>query len=260
MKLRYYLPLILLICFGINGYSQSKYRSSLQDYYLQQQIEGNLFFKRLSIAACKHFIPGNAELHFNGFADSTFRDSTFKSSLRSKQSYAFYIGSYLPISIISDNSMMVLNIELMGAVTQLTYDSVRFSKKTAIATSFQTVKVGIPVSIEYRQGADVMLNKKSGAMFTLGAGGFLGIINSDDYNLIKPYRLNAFIKAELGFVAVVAIKIRAQYYFGTALYAYTEDYDLAGQPSLTKTNYKGSSGFDLGVVLMPFSLGWNRGR
>lgn len=239
--------------------AQSKYRSSLQDYYLANSIKGGRFWQRLSVAGGLHFISGTADLHFMGFADSAYTDTTLTATVKAKQSYAFYIGSYFPVVLMSDKSMLVAEIEFMASVSKLSYDSIALAKNTNISAPTDVHKIGIPISLEYRSGADVLLNKQAKTMFALGAGFNFCIINSDDYDKVTPLRALPFIKAELGFFAGMAIKVRGVYYFGNSDYNYTVNYNVAhsiGDQLVSK--FRGSNGFNISLVLMPFSVNWAR--
>ncbi len=238
--------------------AQSKYRSSLQDYYLANSIDNNRFWKRFSIAGGLHFIPGTADLHFMGFADSSYIDTAISATIKAKQSYAFYVGSYFPIALMSDKSMLVAEVELMASVSKLTYDSIPIAAKTNISAPTDVYKIGIPISLEYRSGADVLLSKEARSMFTLSAGFNFCIINSDDYDRVTPLRALPFVKAELGFFAGIGFKIRGVYYFGNSDYNYTVNYNVAhGTGDQLISKFRGSNGFNLTLVLMPFSVNWN---
>jgi|GEM_PF-7106419 len=63
--------LFVLIVFANNCLAQG-YRSSMDDYYISQGIEGGRFWKRMYIGIGKGFVPGKATVTFKGYADSTY--------------------------------------------------------------------------------------------------------------------------------------------------------------------------------------------
>lgn len=254
----YLLPLVYLLLLPFAMAAQG-YRSSLDDFYLAEGIDGGKFFKRLSIAVGKQYIPGEIKFQFNGFVDTVFRDIKQEDNLKSKESYAVHVGSYFPITLVSDNSMLVLNIELYASVTKLSYDSIAVTARKNIMIPYETYRAGMPVSIEYRIGGDVLLNKSSKTIIGIGGGLCPQIIKSDDYNKQIPILITPFIKGELGFFAGLAFKVRAMYYWGTYHYGITEEYGLFDTPNnYTKAEFNGASGFSISLVAMPFSFLWNK--
>jgi hypothetical protein len=243
------------------SHSYGQYRRSLQDYYYKKVINENRFPRRISLGVGKHFIDGKAILEYNGTntVTNTVLSTTLEKSIKLKPNWTVYLGSYFPITIVSDNSMLVVNTELMAGMAHLGYDSVQFLDPINYVKTAEAYRVGMLLSVEYRLGGDVTLNKNEGVMFTVGGGFNPSIVSSTDYDIIVPYKLVPFIKAELGFFAGMAVKLRGIMYFGSSVYASDEAYDI-NQTVVTdhlKTYMSGSNGFDLALVIMPFSVRWN---
>lgn len=258
MKLKPFLTLIMLIIVT-STYAQSGYRHPLQDYYYKKNIDNRRIWQRISLSVGKHYIPGKIDLHYIGVPDSQFYDTTLTRSIKSKRSYIVHLGTYFPIAIVSDQSMLVFNVELMASTTTIAYDMVMFADSGKFMHPFETYRVGIPLSLEYRLGGDVTLNKRNKSMFSVGVGILPSLNNSDDYGHRPPYKILPFVKAELGFFALVAVKVRAVGYFGNTDYVYSELYNVAqgGRGDYLKAEARGGNGFNLSVVVMPFSFKWN---
>ena len=250
--------LLFLIVFANTCFAQG-YRSAMDDYYISQGIDGGRFWKRMYIGIGKEFVPGKATVTFRGYADSTFKDYKDDLSIKSKESYVVHIGNYLPMALISDNSMLVLNIELTAASLKLTYDSVAVTAKKQFAISYETYRAGLPISIEYRMGGDVLLNKRQKMLFGIGGGICPQIIKSDDYDKQSPLLFTPFAKAELGAMAGLAFKLRIVYYWGTFHYGTTEEYGIMNTPNnYVKSEFNGGAGVTVSLIILPFSFMWNK--
>ncbi len=251
---------LILIVTAFTVFAQSGYRNRLQDFYYKRSIDGRRPWQRISLAFGKHFMPGTIDLKYTGYPNDNFYDTSFSFNIKSKRSYAVNVGTYFPIAIVSDVSMLVLNVELMASTTSLGYDSVKFTDTAKFMRSFETSRAGLPISLEYRLGGDVVLNKNYKGLFTLGVGLMPCINSSDDYDKVPPYKILPFVKAELGFFALVAIKLRATAYLGNTDYlAGSTMYNVVpgGKGDELRASARGSNGFTLSAVIMPFSVSWN---
>ena len=68
-----------------------------------------------------------------------------------------------------------------------------------------------------------------------------------------------FLKAEIGFVAGVAFKIRGMAYLGKSKYTPTIHYGInnIGAFDVLETSTEGSNGYSISAIIMPFSWTWN---
>ncbi len=256
------LALTLLLFFTTLS-AEAQYRRALQDFYNQKSIVSGRFGRRLTLGGGLRFISGKVTLDYLGRDNNTgaYMDTSLQVPLRTKPSFALYIGSYFPVTTIGENGMIVVNTELMAAVANLTYDSISFLGSRDYAAEFSTYKFGALLSLEYRVGGDVTLSKGDGTMFTLAAGLNPCGVTSGDYNKIPPYKIIPFIKAELGFFAGMAVKVRGIMYFGNSGYEKNRTWNLTnteGVGDYLETYIAGSNGAELGLVIMPFSVMWNR--
>lgn len=254
--------IILLIAIGFMfGCPESRaqgYRTRLQDYYMAKSIRGNRMFQRISLGIGKTFIPGNVNLHYAGVPDSVYVDTVIDLKAKSRKSITLHLGTYFPISIVSDNSMLVLCIEGMANTTTITHDTVFFSDSAKLLKPFRSYRVAMPVSLEYRLGGDVSMSRSDGALFTVGGGISPTMVNTYDEAVVPRFKFIPFVKVEAGFVALVAIKLRAMYYFRNSLYRRAEgSYLMNDHYDYLTSEYKGSNGFSLSVIVMPFSWRWN---
>lgn len=261
MKLKYLALLLFIVAVSEPVVAQrGGYRSAMQDYYLANSVNDKRFLQRMAVSVGLQMISGKADIAFNGFADSGgYRADSFKADIKAKQSFVVHIGSYFPLLIVSDNSMLVFNMELMASVSKLTYDSITITPGAKFSIPFQTYRAGMPLSIEYRMGGDARLNKNYKTCFGIGAGINPGILYSTDYNRNPPLKITPFVKAEAGFFAGLAFKLRVIAYFGETEYDYSENYNkVRGLNNLVRTEIRGNYGYSASLVIMPFSYMWSK--
>lgn len=257
-----HLIIMLIAIYSVFGntrvFAQSSYRTRMQDFYMAKSIRGNKMVQRISLGIGKTFIPGTISLHYAGIPDSSYVDTVIEMRAKSRGSVTAHLGVYFPISIVSDNSMLVLNIEGMFNMTTMTHDTIYFSDSAKLIKPFRTIRGGLPISLEYRMGGDVSLNREDAALFTIGGGICPTMVNTYDEAVIPRYKFIPFVKVEAGFVAVAAIKLRAMYYFRSSLYRKGEEIiSVRHNTDYLSSEYRGSNGFSLSIIIMPFSWKWN---
>lgn len=252
---------IILLLLACSAHGQ--YRRSLQDFYLSKSIGSGRLWKRLYGGIGKFYIP--AEMTFKyvaiDYRDNTTIDTTFKKHTRSRESWTAHLGTFVPISMVSDNSMIALNVEFVGRSVSLAYDSLLFLGETKFMNPLETYMVGMPISIEYRQGGEVSLDRKDKMIFAFGGGIVPCIVNSDDYNRVKPYKFTPFIKAEIGFVAGMAFKLRGTYYLGKSKYpnsSFFNTNDIGAYDEL-HISTEGTNGYSFSLIISPFAWAWDAG-
>lgn len=241
--------------------ADAQYRNSLQDYYLKKVIDSRRFIRRLAIGGGKHFIPATINMQYEGWdlENGKVLTKELTPSAKLKNAWCGYLGSFIPIALVSDNSMIVFNTELAFTSATFEYDSLLFQGTKRYMKPFHSYRVGALLSVEYRVGGDIPLNKNEGVMLTIGGGLNPCIVNTSDFDKILPYKVMPFIKGELGFFAGMAFKIRGIYYFGNSLYADESAVGISdnGVGDMLHTNITGGNGFDIALVLIPFSVNWN---
>lgn len=154
-------------------------------------------------------------------------------------------------------------------------DSIPVTQHTSIKESMQYMSMYLPVSLDFKVGGDAVYNRDIKYMVTLGAGAmpfFYGTptygsdlsIGDDEANV----GIKAFGKAELGFFAGIAMKLRATCSFKKILFDEQNTYEEVPDKS-TQLGYVNITGhykvttnpeLTLSLVLMPFSRKWDSDR
>jgi hypothetical protein len=243
--------------------ANAQYRKSLQDFYLSKGIGAGRAWQRISLGIGKFYIPAEITLKYKGYnpVGNVYIDTTLKKNTRSRQAWVAHIGTFFPIDMLTDNSMIAVNVELVARSVSLAYDSLLFFGSSKFMSPTPAYMVGLPICFEYKRGGEVSLDKKDRSLFTVGAGIVPCIVNSDDYNAVTPYKFIPFIKAEIGFVAGIGFKLRGMAYFGKTKYSGSNFYGLnnIGANDELHTTTEGGNGYSLSLIIMPFSWSWDAG-
>lgn len=179
----------------------------------------------------------------------------------------------IPISRISTASNVSLNIGLNAAMATFTHDTVVFGgtgSNLIYAKERKLMVGGLPISIDFKTGGEAICCKARKALLTLGVGVQPSMIQlkeegQDEIGYNPPgkikvndpsasysrIRMASFAKAEIGFVAGMAFKIRYVAYFGEMgmIKESVKDSDF-------KVSASGTFGSTLSLIIMPGSIGW----
>lgn len=249
--------LFSIVLLSVSAYAQYKQHQPFRDYYTARAIGSERVYQRIYIGAGKHFLTGKADLHYVG-TDTTGApvDTNLTKNVRAKGSYVFHAGTFFPVALLSDNSMIAFNVEFLGAFYYLAIDSVFFHPGALYKGSETIAMLGVPVSLEFKSGGDVSLSKARKSMFAIGAGAYFGGTNSYVTHQDQlPFIPIPFAKVEAGFFAGLAFKLRGVAYFGKANFIDRPTGNIFGEDQLTTKTHTGY-GFQLSVIMMPFSNGW----
>lgn len=252
---------IICLCTALGFTTSAQYKSDrpLNDYYRQLGIGNERILQRFILGIGKHSIPGTADLEYNG-TDTLGLPINVKTDakLKSRHSYVFHFGTYLPIFLLSDNSQLGLGIEAMASYTDLTIDSVVFAAQRVYRKSEAIIMGGVPISLDYKTGGEVSLSKANKILFTIGAGvNFCGFRNYLEEPK-TPFRPIPFAKMEVGFCAGIAMKLRATAYFGRADFINRKTYNVlyGDMPDELDTKTNTGFGYSISFIILPISYNW----
>ncbi len=169
---------------------------------------------------------------------------------------------YFPLSYLNQKNMLALNLGFYGVGS--VWDIGNTSLEAGKITSYESKDLffGVPIGVDFIYGGEATLNK--GDKVTVRGG--LGLMpylamgeladGSQDYAKlgVKPY-----VKAELGFFAGIEWKIRGMVVAGSrTIYDYkTGDYHLQDSDYYYSFNFKIRPTYTVGLVIFPFSFGWD---
>jgi hypothetical protein len=255
MPLKKWLLTLITVCVAFASFAQYKQHLQFNDYYTKLAVGNERIYQRITIGGGLTFMSGNYTFAYNG-QDTLGKaiSDTLTKKYRSKDNYVFYLGTFFPITLITDNSMLAFNTEVMFSMATLDFDSVEFAPKVVYKKREKIVSGGLQLSLDYKWGGDVPLERNS-TMFTLGAGlSFTRFESMPNLNGL-PIRAIPFVKADVGFYAGLAFKLRGMVYFGSDEYRDKTYFDAINTDRL-HVNVKGSYGFNIALLILPFSAGW----
>lgn len=201
---------------------------------------------------------------FNNKVGAKEVDTAFTTTARLTKSLSGYLGVSIPLSMPTEKSMFCLDIEANVLMGELTYDTVRIPliyKELEMAESLPFMMASAPISFNYKYGGDASLSKDHRTLLSAGAGIATSYITIDDGTSSDPViKAVPFVKAEVGFLFGVAIKLRGTAFLG--------NYELINykSPEISKStttgvisrSYGGKLGYNLSVIIMPFSFAWDK--
>ena len=189
-------------------------------------------------------------------------DTSFTIGARLTKSLSGYLGVSVPLAMPNNKSMFCLDIEANILTGALSYDTVRVPlvyKDLLLAETIPFMMASLPVSFNYKFGGDASLSKDHRTLLSAGAGIATSYITIDDGTgseaLIKAV---PFVKAEVGFVMGMAVKLRGTAYLGNYNMIDYSSPELTTATGIIQRQYSGQLGYNLSVILMPLSIGWDK--
>lgn len=189
-------------------------------------------------------------------------DTSFSTNARLSQSLSGYLGVSVPFAMPSDKSMFCLDIEANILMGNLTYDSIKVPliyKDLKMEESIPFMMASAPVSFNYKYGGDASLSREHKTLLSAGAGIATSYITIDDGTqsdaIIKAV---PFVKAEIGFVLGVAIKVRGTAFMGNYKLIDYKSPDLSSATGVISRSYAGPLGYNVSVIIMPLALAWDK--
>ncbi len=234
----------------------------LYDYYLSKGNTEDHILQRISVGFGKHFLTGKLHNTYTNYDVYPISDTFIENSFRLKKSFAGHFGTFFPIILLNDNTMLTFCTELYLSYGIMSFDTLQISENAKYAAEYSFYKVGIPLSVEYKTGADVPLSRLGKQMLTFGGGIMLTHNSFFGGQEQFPIALVPFLKAEVGFYLGVAMKLRGTVFFGSADLVNDEQASIASYDNgstandILETKNSSGYGYTLSVVVMPFSRRW----
>lgn len=189
-------------------------------------------------------------------------DTSFNTSARLVNSLSGYLGVSVPVAMPTDKSMFCLDIEANVLMGELQHDTVTIPltyKDLHIEKNMPFMMASAPISFNYKYGGDASLSKDNKTLLSAGAGIATSYITIDDGTGAEAL-INAvpFIKAEVGFVLGVAVKLRGTAYLGNYNLIDYESPNLSTATGVIARQYSGPLGYNVSVIIMPLSFTWDK--
>ena len=260
-----YLPADAQVLTGLNRYRKNERKERKYDLALHKRlylgVYGWQFMSNpmsIRVRDTRYFDQLDFDTKMYGYEI----DTSFTIEAKLTKSLTGYLGVSVPLAMPNNKSMFCLDIEANVLAGALTYDTVRvplYYKDLVLAETIPFMMASAPVSFNFKYGGDASLSKDHRTLLSAGAGIATSYITIDDGTSAEALiRAVPFIKAEVGFVAGVAIKLRGTAYLGNYnLIDYTSP-EATTATGIIQRKFSGPLGYNLSVIVMPLSLTWER--
>lgn len=209
-------------------------------------------------------------LMYNEYSEENI-DTTFSRNVKSKGGFGITLGHYFPISKLSDKSSLNIGVDFLynflvwdaEMVNMEDYDYTtgeynNYGSNYVISAA--TVHWGLPVGIDYKYGGEATLNRSNRMSLTLGTGFYPSMnLTVFETNAGAKFKLQPYLKAEVGIFAGINFKVRALYSFGKLdyiSYSETDNGDTYSYESSASLISK--SCLTLSIMVMPGSFKWGK--
>lgn len=259
------LVLVALLCAG-KADAQLYRLGQRPNYNVRKQKKGEYpFWQRIQLGYGMHFLYNKANFEYRTIQNQFYYNTT---SLKATGSMVASLDVYIPVSHFSPRSCFAINFGFNYIANTLTHDTVVLGP-TTFQQNLKTAVIGVPISLDFKTGGDAAQSKRYGTMFTVGAGIQPMYVQSDGFksegskSINQDTKILSFIKAEAGFRAGLAFKLRAMAYLGQLTLVDRQETIVKEGTESTILGYRhttssGPLGYTLQLIIMPGALGWKR--
>jgi hypothetical protein len=191
-------------------------------------------------------------------------DVKYYKQIRPASSFSFIMGYSYPLTKFGEKTTLALTVNCLYNLFKGRDDSVRVSSGTVLS-GLAAEHIGLPVSLDFKSGADAVYDKQYNFMYNFGLG-FMP--NFSTYKIdgesFRTITAAPFVKAEVGVRFGIAMKLRVMYVYRNSFINYDGYDDMNNKygPQKLQLNYKGNLTQDpeltVALVIMPFSFMWEK--
>ena len=185
-------------------------------------------------------------------------DSVLKETIKTKAGIGGLLGHHFRLIKMGNFSSISMSINFMYDI--LIWEQASSYKdgynNTASAYETATVRMGLPIGIDYKLGCDAVGDRSKRLTGSFGAGVFPEMLLTSYLDQGKSsFKVQPYIKGEVGIFLGICMKLRGTYTMGKVNYV-----DYSSDKGYWNTNaiLKGKSSFTISLVLMPASLKWKK--
>jgi hypothetical protein len=245
MKLKFY-ALACIMLYAASASAQLPWTNGQRNTEQKNPIKGKLY-KRLSLGYGMHFVNNTLDVTYS--ENSTTAKRTL--NIKGEESMAVFLSTFFELGRISDNSAIALDLGVAANMFTFRHDTL-ITKAGPVQQDIPITFLAVPISIDFKTGGEVTLNKEQRTVFSGGIGIAPSMIQNDIGSRIGAA---PFVKLEAGFLAGMVFKVRGMLYMGQA--RYINDEALTSGP-YTSRKSSGPFGASVGIVIVPFAFGWEK--
>ncbi len=190
------------------------------------------------------------------------REKSVTARAKTSMNYGLLVGTGIHLAKLNEDKSLALNlgVTMLFSRTSISNSELNIKNGTDFKEEIDLLRSGIPISIDYKSGAEAASDKYLKSMFAMGAGIAPKFVSEGFFGGYAIPSLSPFIKVEAGYFLGVAFKIRAMYYFGEQVWYDSyfldriSDDELPMYGATYKLYTKGE--FQLSLIIMPYSGSW----
>jgi len=203
----------------------------------------------------------------NPFTGQT-QHTSYSTRTASTFSFGATIGTYFPVARLGSKSSFAISVSLVEAMYSWDYPVTAFNGfddeggivySSDFGFSGMTMHMALPVGADFKFGCDALSDKAIRFCTTLGAGVYpSGSMTADFDNAGFGYGVTPFVKAEVGIMAGICMKLRVMATIGNMPF-YDGKSNLSGWTNAaTTSSLTGKQSVTVSLIFMPFSWGWKQ--
>lgn len=185
-------------------------------------------------------------------------DSSISMTASPKTAFHIGAGSSYPLATVSKNGALTLSYEVSCNLIKWNLPDLVTHGDTQ-QFDVKTTTMAIPITIDFKSGAEAMLDRSKGSCFTIGIGvqPTLNMTTASDVNNGYYFSLTPAAKFEYGFAtSFCTFKLRATGLLGKQQYAEFTDVRGSVHNHFYDISMNGSNQLILSLVIMPFTSQW----
>lgn len=192
----------------------------------------------------------------------------------SKLGYGGFVGTSIPLKQTGQSTALHLGIGFNYNIYMWDYEVPMFDNfyydesgnpigtnySKTFGISSMTAHMALPISADFKFGAEATLDRSKRWTGTLGLGVYPnGNLTMDFNDVGYGFGVSPFAKAEIGIKAGIIMKLRATYIYGNIPYFSTQANMFGISEMTAKSELIGQHNINFSFIIMPFSWTWDMG-
>jgi hypothetical protein len=199
-------------------------------------------------------------------------DTTFSTEIKTVGGFGVTVGTHFPVVKLGEKSILAITLDYM-------YNFMLWDGKTRSFSGFDdslntftydydfpingvTGHMALPIGVDFKYGGEATLDRSNRFSMAFGTGLYPSFnATVFDFDAGAVFKMQPFLKGEVGIHAGITFKVRALYTFGKINYINWSSDPIYGI-GFTQENgasLTSKSQLTLSLILMPFSWAWDKG-
>ncbi len=250
---------LLVVLFSFSSFAQRGVSSGIQ------RFEIGYSFPMTTATYTQHYKS------YNEYSDDNL-DTTMSKNVRTKGGFGITLGHFFPVAKMGEKSSLNISIAFLYNLLVWDADLVSvdgydestgsYSYNTNYVISAATVHWGLPMGVDFKTGGEATLDRSNRMSLTLGTGVYPSMnLTVFETNAGAKFKIQPYLKADVGIFAGINWKVRALYSFGKLDYiGYKESDEGSSYSSEYSTSLVSKSCLTLSLIVMPGSFKWGRSQ